>query len=71
MTLACKASIIISPDDPDLPSKAGYGCSTKKWLGWSGKDRNAFRWSVQANLFWGVCAWRAHRGQPNSRLATF
>jgi len=26
---------------------------------------------VQANPFWGVCAWRAHRGQPISRLAIF
>jgi len=71
MTLACKASIIISPWWSRPAFKGWLRVLNRKWLGWSGKDRNAFRWSVQANPFWGVCAWRAHRGQPISRLATF
>jgi len=70
MTLVCKASII-SPWWSRPAFKGWLRVLNRKWLGWSGKDRNALRWSVQANPFWGVCAWRAHRGQPISRLAIF
>jgi len=39
--LPVRQVLLFPPDDPDLPSKAGYGCSTEN--GWVGPARTEMR----------------------------